>query len=66
MNIGIKRAFTAMNIIKNKLKNRVCDSWMNNYFVTCIEKDMFDIISNKEIMCVILNILLICRFAKQS
>jgi hAT family C-terminal dimerisation region len=46
----VERAFSAMNIIKTKLRNRMCDSWMNYCLITYIEKDMFDKISNEEIM----------------
>jgi hAT family C-terminal dimerisation region len=46
----VERAFSAMNIIKIKLRNRMCDSLMNDCLVTYIEKDIFDTISNEEIM----------------
>ena len=37
----IERAFSAMNIVKNYLRNRMGDQWMNNCLITYIEKDMF-------------------------
>jgi hAT family C-terminal dimerisation region len=46
----VERAFSAMNIIKIKLRNRMCDSLMNDCLVTYIEKYIFDTISNEEIM----------------
>jgi hAT family C-terminal dimerisation region len=46
----IERAFSAMNIIKTKLRNRMCDSWMNDCLIIYIEKDMFDTILNVDIM----------------
>ena len=48
--ITVERVFSAMNIIKNRLRNRIGDQWMNNCLVTYIEKDIFKIIECKEIM----------------
>jgi hypothetical protein len=39
-----------MNIVKNCLCNRIGDQWMDDYLVKYIEKDIFKIISNEEIM----------------
>jgi hypothetical protein len=46
----VERAFSAMNIVKNHLRNRMRDQWMNYYLITYIEKDIFKTISNEEIM----------------
>ncbi|XP_075633788.1 uncharacterized protein LOC142606298 [Castanea sativa] len=46
----VERAFSAMNIIKNRLRNRIGDQWMNDCLVTYIEKDIFKTIECKEIM----------------
>ena len=46
----VERAFSAMNIIKNRLHNRIGDQWMNNCLVTYIEKDIFKTIECEEIM----------------
>ena len=45
----VERAFSTMNIIKNRLCNQIGDQWMNDCFVTYIEKDIFNIIKCKEI-----------------
>ena len=37
----VERVFSAMNIIKNWLRNKIGDQWMNNCLVTYIEKDIF-------------------------
>jgi hypothetical protein len=42
----VKRVFSAMNIVKNYLRNRIGDQWMNDCLITYIEKDIFKIISN--------------------
>ena len=47
---NIERAFSAMNIIKNRLRNQIGDQWMNDCLVTYIEKDIFKTIKCEEIM----------------
>ncbi|PKU82942.1 hypothetical protein MA16_Dca021826 [Dendrobium catenatum] len=42
----VERAFSAMNIIKNRLRNRMGDSWMNDCLLTYIEKDIFNNVDN--------------------
>ena len=46
----IERAFSIMNIIKNRLRNQIGDQWMNDCLVTYIEKDIFKTIKCEEIM----------------
>jgi hypothetical protein len=46
----VERAFSAMNIVKNRLHNRMGDQWMNDCLITYIDKDIFKTISNEEIM----------------
>ena len=46
----IERAFSAMNINKNRLRNQIGDQWMNDCLVTYIEKDIFKTIKCEEIM----------------
>ena len=46
----VKRVFLAMNIIKNQLRNQIGDQWMNDCFVTYIEKYIFKAIKCEEIM----------------
>jgi hypothetical protein len=37
-----ERAFSAKNIsIKNRMRNRMADDWINNCLVTYIERDVF-------------------------
>ena len=48
--VTIERAFSTMNIIKNRLRNKIGDQWMNDCLVTYIEKDIFKTIKCKEIM----------------
>ena len=46
----IERAFSAMNIIKNRLRNQIGDQRMNDYLITYIEKDIFKTIKCEKIM----------------
>ena len=46
----VERAFSAINIIKNRLCNQIGDHWMNDCLVTYIEKDIFKTIKCEEIM----------------
>ncbi|PIN11338.1 hypothetical protein CDL12_16064 [Handroanthus impetiginosus] len=46
----VERAFSAMKIVKNRLRNRMGDQFMNDCLVTYIEKDVFNSISNESIM----------------
>ena len=46
----VERAFSIMNIIKNRLRNQIGDQWMNDCLVTYIEKDIFKTIKCEKIM----------------
>ena len=50
INYIVKRVFSAMYIVKNRLRNRMRDKWMNDSLVVYIEKDIFDKIDNEAIM----------------
>ncbi|XP_068323241.1 uncharacterized protein [Pyrus communis] len=40
---SVKRAFSAMNIIKSPLCNKIGDQWLNDSLVVYIEKDVFHV-----------------------
>jgi len=46
----VERVFSAMHIIKSRLRNRMGDKWMNDSLVVYIEKDIFDKIDNEAII----------------
>ena len=46
----VERTFSAMKIVKNRLRNKMGDQWMNDSLITYIEKDMFGTIPNEPIM----------------
>jgi hypothetical protein len=46
----VERVFSAMSIVKHRLRNRMGDEWMNDCLITYIEKYIFKTISNEEII----------------
>ena len=46
----VERAFSAMNIIKNQLRNRMGDEWLSDSLVIYIEKEIFEEVTNDTIM----------------
>jgi hypothetical protein len=38
---SVERAFSAMNIIKSDLRNKMSDDWLNDLIMCYIEKDIF-------------------------
>ena len=44
----VERAFSAMNIIKNRLRNQIGDQWINDCLITYIEKYIFKTIECEE------------------
>ncbi|CAN6557401.1 unnamed protein product [Malus baccata var. baccata] len=47
---SVERVFSAMNIVKNTLRNRMGDLWMNDCLVAYIENDIFNSIEDEAIM----------------
>jgi hypothetical protein len=45
-----ERTLSAMNIIKNRMRNRMGDDWLNNCLVTYIEKDVFINVEQEKII----------------
>ncbi|KAJ9537272.1 hypothetical protein OSB04_030005 [Centaurea solstitialis] len=46
----VERSFSAMHIVKNRLRNRMGDQWMNDNLVTYIEKDVLAEVKNEDII----------------
>ncbi|XP_042409993.1 uncharacterized protein LOC121999370 [Zingiber officinale] len=46
----VERVFSAMNIVKTDLRNRIRDEWMNDSLVVYIEKDVFNTVDNEPIL----------------
>ena len=47
---SVERVFSAMNIIKTDLRNKMGDHWLNDLMVCFVEREIFAKISDKEIM----------------
>ncbi|KAI5313846.1 hypothetical protein L3X38_043022 [Prunus dulcis] len=47
---SVGRAFSAMNIVKTPLRNKMGNQWLSDSLVVYIEKDVFSCISNANIM----------------
>ena len=48
--VTVERSFLAIKYIKNELRNRMRDRWMNNCLMVYIEKDVTCSIDNETIM----------------
>ena len=46
----IERSFSTMKYIKNELRNRMRDQWMNDYSIVYIERSVACSIDNETIM----------------
>ena len=46
----VERVFSAMNIIKSDLRNRMEDDWMNDCMIVYIEQEVFKTIENEDIL----------------
>jgi hypothetical protein len=47
---SVERVFSAMNIIKSSLRNKIGDDWLNDLMICYVEKDIFAKIDDKKIM----------------
>ena len=46
----VERVFSAMNIMKNRLRNRIGEEWMSDSLVVYIEKEFSDRVMKEDIM----------------
>ncbi|KAH9782458.1 TTF-type domain-containing protein [Citrus sinensis] len=46
----VERVFSAMNYVKNRLRSRMGDEWLNDNMVVYIEKEVFNCFDNKTIL----------------
>lgn len=47
---SVERAFSAMNIVKTDLRNKMGDEWLNDSLVVYIEREVFATIDNEAIL----------------
>lgn len=48
--VSVERVFSALTLVKTKLRNNICDDLLNYCLVTCIEKDIFSQVSEEDII----------------
>jgi hypothetical protein len=46
----VERCFSSMNYVKNQLRNRMGDDFLNALLVTYIESDIFESVENEKIL----------------
>jgi len=46
----VERSFSAMNFVKNQMRNHMGDEFLNDCLVTYIESDIFDSVENEKIL----------------
>ena len=47
---SVERVFSAMNLVKTRLRNRLGDTFLNDCLVSYIEREIFDSIDNETII----------------
>ena len=47
---SVERAFSAMSLVKTKLRNKMCDSLLDDFLVTYIERDIFFEVNEEDII----------------
>ncbi|KAL5559209.1 hypothetical protein UlMin_035420 [Ulmus minor] len=47
---SVERVFSAMNIVKNQMRNKMGDQWLNDCLIVYLEKDVFNAIDNEPII----------------
>ncbi|XP_042387331.1 zinc finger MYM-type protein 1-like [Zingiber officinale] len=47
---SVERVFSAMRIVKDRLRNRMSDDWMNDSLIVYVEKDIFLTVDNEAII----------------
>ena len=47
---SVERAFSVMNYVKNKLRNKIGDQYLNDCLVTFIEREFFLRVKDKDII----------------
>jgi hypothetical protein len=47
---GVEWVFPAINYVKNKLRNNMGEQYLNDYFISFIEKEFFLLVADEEII----------------
>ena len=47
---SVERVFSSMNYVKNKLRNKMGDEYLNNCLVTFVEREFFDQVKDQDVI----------------
>nr|XP_051190625.1 uncharacterized protein LOC127303951 [Lolium perenne] len=47
---SVERVFSSMNYVKNKLRNKMSDEYLNNALVTFVERDFFSQVKDEDVI----------------
>jgi hypothetical protein len=47
---SVERVFSSMNYVKNKLRNKMGDEYLNNYLVTFVEREFFNQVKDEDVI----------------
>jgi hypothetical protein len=47
---SVERAFSSMNYVKNKLRNKMGDEYLNNSLVTFVEREFFNQVKDEDVI----------------
>jgi hypothetical protein len=47
---SVERVFSSMNYVKNKLRNKMGDDYLNNCMVTFVERELFNQVKDEDVI----------------
>ena len=47
---SVERVFSSMNYVKNKLRNKMSDDYLNNCMVTFVERELFNQVKDEDVI----------------
>jgi hypothetical protein len=47
---SVERVFSSMNYVKNKLRNKMGDEYLNNCLVTFVEREFFNQVKDEDVI----------------
>lgn len=47
---SVERVFSSMSYVKNKLRNKMDDEYLNNCLVTFVEREFFDQVKDEDVI----------------
>jgi hypothetical protein len=47
---SVERVFSSMKYVKNKLRNKIDDEYLNNYLVTFMKREFFNQVKDEDVI----------------